>query len=93
MSLVTSGWFWLLITALLVAIVWILAARRTRAAESRPGAKLVTDPVCQMRFPMDKAVAKGRHGGQTYYFCAEACLRDFQRDPARYAGAQESAAS
>lgn len=89
MSAITSGLFWLLIVALIVALVWVLAARRSNTAGRRPRAKIVTDPVCHMRFPTDKAVAKARHAGATYYFCAEACLRDFQRDPARYAGAPE----
>jgi YHS domain-containing protein len=25
-----------------------------------------------------------QHGGQTYYFCADACLKKFQAEPARY---------
>lgn len=93
MSLLTTGWFWLLIAALLVAIVWILAARRSQTVETPNTPKLVTDPVCDMEFPVDRAVAKAGHGGKTYYFCAEACLRDFKRDPARYVGEpRESAA-
>ena len=32
-----------------------------------------------------KAAAKVDYKGQTYYFCAEACKRAFEKDPAKYA--------
>lgn len=31
-----------------------------------------------------KTVAKAVYEGQTYYFCAEACKRAFEKDPAKY---------
>ena len=33
----------------------------------------VIDPVCGMRIEADDAAATGERGGQTYYFCSEAC--------------------
>ncbi|NIM52449.1 MAG: YHS domain-containing protein [Gemmatimonadales bacterium] len=45
-----------------------------------------------MEFPVDKAVAEVRHEGKTYYFCAQACRRDFERDPSRCVGAAHGSA-
>ncbi len=45
----------------------------------------VTDPVCGMTFEPDKAVAKVEYMGTTYYFCTEACRKQFEQDPGRYA--------
>ena len=44
------------------------------------------DPVCGME--VDTATAKytAEHGGKTYYFCAEACKRAFEKDPHKYLG-------
>lgn len=44
----------------------------------------VTDPVCNMTFPVKKAVATAEHGGVTYYFCTEACHKQFAEDPEKY---------
>ncbi len=44
----------------------------------------VTDPVCGMSFKIEKAVAMSEYGGKSYYFCTEACKRQFDEDPARY---------
>jgi uncharacterized protein len=45
----------------------------------------VTDPVCGMRVDRSKALTAS-YGGQTYYFCSEACRSSFEADPERYAG-------
>ena len=45
----------------------------------------VTDPVCGMKVDRDKAIHT-QAGGQTYYFCSEHCLHEFEADPERYAG-------
>ena len=47
----------------------------------------VTDPVCGMQFNEEKAVAKVEYQGKTYYFCTEACRKQFDEEPARYASA------
>lgn len=53
----------------------------------------VKDPVCGMM--VDPGAARGQSSfqGTTYYFCSEACLRQFEADPARYAGASASDAT
>jgi ubiquinone/menaquinone biosynthesis C-methylase UbiE/YHS domain-containing protein len=44
----------------------------------------VTDPVCGMSFDPEKAVATVEHAGQTYYFCTEACRKQFEAEPGKY---------
>jgi len=48
--------------------------------------KLVTDRVCDMEFPADKAAATLKFNRQTYYFCSAACLKLFEADPLAYLG-------
>ncbi len=48
------------------------------------GTMKVTDPVCGMRFEQKKAVTSVEYQGRTYYFCTEACRRQFEEDPDRY---------
>ena len=58
--------------------------------------KLVTDPVCDMEFPADKATATLKFNRQTYHFCSAACLKLFEADPLAYvdeAQAEEPAPS
>ena len=38
----------------------------------------VLDPVCGMNISPDDAVGQVDHKGQTYYFCSESCLEQFQ---------------
>ena len=33
----------------------------------------------------EEGARENDHGGQTYYFCAEACKTCFEKDPERYA--------
>ncbi|HLE47726.1 MAG TPA: YHS domain-containing protein [Candidatus Thermoplasmatota archaeon] len=47
--------------------------------------KEVTDPVCGMTIDPKNAFGTDTHDGETFYFCSEKCLRDFQKDPHRYA--------
>ncbi len=45
------------------------------------------DPVCQMQVDEQQAAARGltsEYQGQTYYFCAPGCKKEFDKDPARY---------
>ena len=45
----------------------------------------VTDPVCGMQIRPEKSAARIVHDGTTYFFCAEACRRQFELEPDRYA--------
>ena len=47
------------------------------------------DPVCGMRVAED-APLRAEHGGETYGFCSEHCLRKFKADPDSYTGRTES---
>ena len=53
----------------------------------------VTDPVCGMTLDSDTAAGQSRYQERTYSFCSQECLRQFERDPARYAGAADAPAS
>lgn len=44
----------------------------------------VSDPVCGMSFYVDKAAAHADRDGRTYYFCTQACKRQFDADPGRF---------
>ena len=46
------------------------------------------DPVCGMTVDPSRAAGHAEHAGRTYLFCSGHCLGEFQRDPARYAGAR-----
>lgn len=48
----------------------------------------VADPVCNMKFAVEKAVASTYHAGVTYYFCTEACKKQFIQNPERYVGSR-----
>jgi YHS domain-containing protein len=45
---------------------------------------MAKDPVCSMNVDEKKAAATSNYQGQTYYFCAEACKRAFEKDPGKY---------
>ncbi|MBI2998062.1 MAG: YHS domain-containing protein [Deltaproteobacteria bacterium] len=45
---------------------------------------MAKDPVCGMQVDEKKAAATANYQGQTYYFCAEACKRAFEKDPGKY---------
>ena len=67
----------------------VLAACDARAPGAPPAAPAgavdkAKDPVCGMR--IDKTgPLKAVHQGATYHFCADACLKQFQADPAKFA--------
>lgn len=44
-------------------------------------AATVHDPVCHMDITIDSAAGSSQYAGQTYYFCAIGCKRDFDEDP------------
>ena len=47
---------------------------------------MARDPVCGMEVDEKKAVARTSYKGRTYYFCAEACKRAFEKNPEKYTG-------
>ncbi len=49
----------------------------------------VKDPVCGMNVDPDTAQYKADHNEQTYYFCAEKCLKKFEANPQQYLTPQE----
>ncbi len=59
-----------------------LEKQRTPATDHRT--EPVTDPVCGMRFPRERAVSVLEHRRKTYFFCAQVCREAFQDDPKRY---------
>ena len=57
------------------------------SSEPSAAAATVKDPVCGMS--VDPATGKHHcgHGGKTYYFCSDGCLRKFQADPESFLSA------
>lgn len=45
---------------------------------------MAKDPVCGMEVDSATAVGKSEYKGQTYYFCAPGCKREFDRNPEAY---------
>ena len=52
---------------------------------------LVKDPVCGMEIEPTAAFATHHHHNQTYHFCSEKCVGEFDAAPERYAGTVASA--
>ena len=50
---------------------------------------MVTDPVCGMEVEETKAAATSVYQGTTYYFCAQACKRAFEKAPEKYVEEKE----
>ena len=44
----------------------------------------VIDPVCGMTVAPGPGAATTSSNGKRYYFCAEGCLRAFEKDPCKY---------
>jgi P-type Cu+ transporter len=44
----------------------------------------VHDPVCGMEIEPQSAFATREHMGQTFYFCSQSCVDQFDKDPHRY---------
>ncbi len=45
---------------------------------------IIRDPVCGMEVEPETAFAKREHMGQTFYFCSQSCVDQFDKDPHRY---------
>lgn len=50
---------------------------------------MAVDPVCKMDVNEATAAAKSEYKGQTYYFCAPGCKREFDKNPEKYLGKSE----
>jgi membrane fusion protein, copper/silver efflux system len=64
---------------------------RMRAASRGLFGPVATDPICGMEVDERRATAAGltsEHQGGTYFFCAEACKKRFDAEPARHAQAR-----
>ncbi len=45
---------------------------------------ITKDPVCGMVVDADHALIKAQFLGETYYFCSQGCLGQFQRKPQQF---------
>ena len=54
------------------------------ATTTKPTTEPVIDPVCGMKVDPKKTDFKASYHGQDYSFCAEACRREFLKNPQRY---------
>jgi len=45
---------------------------------------MAKDPVCGMDVDETKAAATAEYKDRTYYFCAAACKRAFEKNPEKY---------
>src|SRR4030095_14652255 len=44
----------------------------------------IKDPICGMEIDPTAAFATREHMGQTFYFCSQSCVDQFDKDPHRY---------
>ncbi len=44
----------------------------------------IIDPVCGMNVPPGKRDLVAEYQGSSYYFCAEACRKAFEKNPEKY---------
>lgn len=87
---------WAFVAAVLALLVWSWIAGRRRRPEAggrTEGTMKVTDPVCEMDFAPQRAAARVEYRGRTYYFCTQACRRQFEQRPEKYADAAGTAES
>jgi YHS domain-containing protein len=57
---------------------------RPARLDSKGGQAMAVDPVCQMTVEPVRAAAQSTYRGQTYYFCAVGCKREFDKEPEKY---------
>jgi Cu+-exporting ATPase len=51
------------------------------------------DPVCGMEVDHGKAAGQSEYQGETYYFCCDACKRQFDQNPKRFLRQQKASTS
>jgi Cu+-exporting ATPase len=56
-------------------------------------ADTVKDPICGMLIDPATAAGSSEYAGQTYYFCGMGCKKEFDADPAKYAGGESDEAT
>jgi len=44
---------------------------------------MARDPICGMEVDEKKAAGRSEYQGKTYYFCAVACKKEFDGNPAK----------
>ena len=44
----------------------------------------VNDPVCGMMVDSEKAASSIEYDGKVYYFCAQGCRAQFEKEPMKY---------
>lgn len=49
---------------------------------------MVKDVVCGMTIDPKTAAGKSDYKGHTYYFCSKGCKAQFDKNPAKFVGAQ-----
>lgn len=54
------------------------------ALASEAPSRLVTDPICHMALDPDRAAARRVDRGEERFFCSQACVAAFDRQPSRY---------
>jgi YHS domain-containing protein len=53
-----------------------------------PGIATAEDPICGMQVDMaNPPGSTSEYNGRLYYFCRAECLKQFEKDPAKYAEA------
>ena len=63
---------------------------RHHTAEPAPGMEIAADPVCGMQVEIGDGARSRQYGGDTFWFCSEACEDAFQADPYFYASGSAS---
>jgi xanthine dehydrogenase accessory factor len=65
-------------------------------SRSAPGAAVADgkfiNPVCGMAVSIANPLHVERYAGEAYYFCCDACLTTFRKDPAKYAAIRRASA-
>ena len=71
-------------SALMVALYLVSMVALVRLVQNAANRKFALDPVCNMAVEVAVAQWTSDYQGKTIYFCAPACKRDFDRNPAQY---------
>ncbi len=67
----------------LYKLLWKAPAASSKRTTDKLPEPMERDPVCGAFIPRSQAVI-GRHKKESYHFCSEKCLQEFNRDPDRY---------